>query len=80
VRMARSTRSDPQRQWTGVRERSDASVDEGREASAETALYALEWVFCFNDQRLLEPIGHIPSAEAEANRYRRLADQIASQA
>lgn len=28
---------------------------------------ALEWVDCFNNRRLLEPIGNIPPAEAEAN-------------
>ena len=35
----------------------------------------LEWVSWFNNHRLLEPIGYIPPAEAEANYYRRLADQ-----
>jgi putative transposase len=35
----------------------------------------LEWVSWFNNQRLLEPIGYIPPAEAEANYYRQLADQ-----
>ncbi|QBY00384.1 hypothetical protein E2K80_06205 [Rhodophyticola sp. CCM32] len=29
----------------------------------------LEWVDWFNNRRLLEPIGNIPSAEAEANFY-----------
>jgi putative transposase len=33
----------------------------------------LEWVSWFNHQRLLEPIGYIPPAEAEANYYRQLA-------
>ena len=32
----------------------------------------LEWVAWFNTQRLLEPIGYIPPAEAEANYYRQL--------
>ncbi len=27
----------------------------------------LEWVSWFNNKRLLEPIGYIPPAEAEAN-------------
>ena len=40
-------------------------------------LATLEWVSWFNHQRLLEPIGYIPPAEAEANYYRQLADQIA---
>lgn len=38
-------------------------------------LATLEWVSWFNHHRLLEPIGHIPPAEAEANYYRHLATQ-----
>jgi hypothetical protein len=38
----------------------------------------LEWVSWFNNQRLLEPIGYIPPAEAEANYYRQLANQAVS--
>ncbi len=38
-------------------------------------LATLEWVSWFNTQRLLEPIGYIPPAEAEANYYRSLASQ-----
>jgi putative transposase len=38
-------------------------------------LATLEWVSWFNNQRLLEPIGYIPPAEAEANYYRQLASQ-----
>ena len=34
----------------------------------------LEWVSWFNHHRLLEPIGYIPPAEAEANYYRQLAN------
>lgn len=33
------------------------------------AYAALEWIDCFNNRRLLEPIGNISSAEAEANFY-----------
>ena len=33
-------------------------------------LATLEWVAWFNHHRLLEPIGNIPPAEAEANYYR----------
>lgn len=36
-------------------------------------LATLEWVAWFNHHRLLEPIGDIPPAEAEANYYRQLA-------
>ncbi len=35
----------------------------------------LEWVDWFNRRRLLESIGNIPPAEAEANYYRQLASQ-----
>jgi len=38
-------------------------------------LATLEWVSWFNHSRLLEPIGYIPPAEAEANYYRQLAHQ-----
>jgi transposase InsO family protein len=42
---------------------------------AAVELATLEWVAWFNTQRLLEPIGHIPPAEAEANYYRQLTEQ-----
>ena len=38
-------------------------------------LVTLKWVSWFNHHRLLEPIGYIPPAEAEANYYRQLALQ-----
>ena len=38
-------------------------------------LATLEWVAWFNNHRLLEPIGYMPPAEAEANYYRHLASQ-----
>ena len=41
-------------------------------------LATLEWVAWFNHHRLLEPIGYIPPAEAEANYYRQLAEQTES--
>lgn len=37
-------------------------------------LATLEWVSWFNHHRLMEPIGYIPPAEAEANYYRQLAE------
>lgn len=40
-------------------------------------LATLEWVSWFNHHRLLEPIGYIPPAEAEANYYRKIANQEA---
>lgn len=43
--------------------------------SFEAVEYAtLEWVDWFNTRRLLEPIGNIPPAEAEANFYAALED------
>ncbi len=39
----------------------------------------LEWVSWFNHHRLLEPIGYIPPAEAEANYYRHLAEKSNSE-
>ena len=39
-------------------------------------LATLEWVDWFNNRRLLEPIGHIPPAEAEANYYAALESQL----
>lgn len=41
-------------------------------------LATLECVSWFNEQCLLEPIGYIPPAEAEANYYRQLASQAAA--
>ncbi len=41
-------------------------------------LATLEWVSWFNHHRLLEPIGHIPPAEFEANYYRQLAGSAMS--
>jgi transposase InsO family protein len=38
-------------------------------------LATLEWVSWFNGQRLLEPLGYIPPAEAEANYWRQQAGQ-----
>ncbi|MBK7593204.1 MAG: IS3 family transposase [Betaproteobacteria bacterium] len=38
-------------------------------------LATLEWVAWFNHHRLLEPIGYIPPAEAEAHYYRQLSEQ-----
>lgn len=43
--------------------------------SMDAVEYAtLEWVDWFNNRRLLEPIGHIPPAEAEANYYAALKE------
>ena len=44
--------------------------------SLEAVEYAtLEWVDWFNNRRLLEPIGNIPPAEAEANFYAALENE-----
>jgi len=46
--------------------------------SMEAVEYAtLEWVDWFNNRRLLQPIGNIPPAEAEAAYYRELEDPAA---
>ena len=47
--------------------------------SFEAVEYAtLEWVDWFNNRRLLEPIGNIPPAEAEANFYAVLENEAAA--
>jgi transposase InsO family protein len=43
-------------------------------------LATLEWVSWFNHHRLMEPLGYIPPAEAEANYYRQLASPVAKAA
>ena len=40
-------------------------------------LATLEWVAWFNHHRLMEPLGYIPPAEAEANYYRQLSNVVA---
>ena len=42
---------------------------------APLELATLEWVHWFNHHRLLEPLGYIPPAEAEAQYYQKLARQ-----
>ena len=42
---------------------------------ASVELATLEWVSWFNHHRLLEPIGYIPPAKAEANYYQQLAEK-----
>jgi transposase InsO family protein len=45
--------------------------------SAETVESAtLEWVDWFNNRRLLEPIGNIPPAEAEARYYAQANERV----
>ena len=51
------------------------SVIGGPWRSFEAVEYAtLGWVDWFNNRRLLEPIGNIPPAEAEANYYATLEE------
>jgi len=40
-------------------------------------LATLEWVAWYNHERLMQPLGYIPPAEAEANYYRQLASPVA---
>lgn len=49
-------------------------------SSEAVELATLEWVFRFNHHRLLESIGYVPPAEAEANYYRKLSESIAAAA
>jgi transposase InsO family protein len=49
-----------------------------RRESVELA--TLEWVAWFNHHRLMEPLGYIPPAEAEANYYRQLETAAAESA
>jgi transposase InsO family protein len=42
---------------------------------ASVELATLEWVSWFNHHRLLEPVGYIPPAEAEANYYQQLVQK-----
>ena len=42
---------------------------------ASVELATLEWVSWFNHHRLLEPLGYISPAEAEANYYQQLAEE-----
>ena len=43
-------------------------------------LATLEWVAWFNQHTLLESIGYIPPAEAEANYYRQVSEPMAQAA
>ena len=43
-------------------------------------LATLQWVHWFNHDRLLESIGHIPPAEAEANYWRQVANTVQASA
>ena len=43
-------------------------------------LATLQWVHWFNHGRLLESIGHIPPAEAEANYWRQVANTVQASA
>lgn len=40
-------------------------------------LVTLQWVHWYNHERLMQPIGHIPPAEAEANYWRQQANTAA---
>ncbi len=59
----------PEGDWVGRAGRSPIHR-RGPWRSFEAVEYAtLEWIDWFNNRRLLEPIGNIPPAEAEANFY-----------
>lgn len=56
----------------------NSGIGHSTEGSLELA--TLERVSWLNHHRLLEPIGYIPPAEAEATDFRQLADQTATPA
>ncbi|PXV73826.1 hypothetical protein C8R14_1491, partial [Nitrosomonas eutropha] len=58
-------------QWA-VQNRIDSQARPWKTREA-VELATLEWAAWFNNQRLLEPIGYIPPAEAEVNYYRQFA-------
>ena len=60
--------------WNKVKMETSASLAVGDEA---VELATLEWVFWFNHQRLMEPLGYIAPAEAEANYHRQLSQPTA---
>ncbi|CAH2787433.1 MAG: unnamed protein product [uncultured Caballeronia sp.] len=48
-----------------------------RKTRESVELAALEWAAWFNHHRLMEPLGYILPAEAEANCYRQLGNTAA---
>ena len=50
-----------------------------RKSREAVEIATLNWVSWFNHHRLMEGLGYIPPAEAEANYYRRLTGQPASE-
>lgn len=46
-----------------------------RKTREAVELATLNWVSWFNHHPLMEPLGHIPPAEAEANYYHQLSGQ-----
>ena len=80
VRMVRDHQGDHASQWAAI-----ASIASKIGCTAESLrrwlrrnfeaveFATLEWVDWFNNKRLLEPIGNIPPAEAEARYYAQTA-------
>jgi hypothetical protein len=59
--------------YSRINARARARATASRREAVELA--TLEWVSCFNHHLLLEPLGYIPPAEAEANCYKELSSQ-----
>jgi transposase InsO family protein len=55
------------------------SVEPGWKTREAVEIATLNWVSWFNHHRLMEGLGYIPPAEAEANYYRQVTEQPASQ-
>lgn len=65
--------AQPHHAYVFANRRADRLKVLGRIEAVELA--TLEWVSWFNHHRLLEPIGSVPLAEAEADYYRQLTGQ-----
>ena len=80
VRMVRDHQGDHASQWAAIASIASKigctaeSLRRGPWRNFEAVEFAtLEWVDWFNNKRLLEPIGNIPPAEAEAHYYAQTA-------
>lgn len=54
------------------------TVPDARKSKDAVELATLEWVSWFNHHRLMDPLGYIPPAQAEANYHRQIAGQAMS--
>ena len=52
-----------------------AQIQAAQALCPQGSVATFEWVSWFNHHRLMEPIGYIPPAEAEAHYFRQLAQK-----